>query len=409
MFMTLSRNLGERYSPLYFLAALGAGGLVVTFFMYLLFWVPHPEQQIPVFEDIASAFSNGGLATRGMIVVALGGIAAFAALHLRLLAWNMREFAGFRRTPAYTALRNSNAETQLMAVPLTLAMTVNALFILGAVFVPGLWSIVEYLFPAAMLAFLAIGIHAMRILGDFFGRVLAKGGFDCAKNNSFAQMLPAFALAMVGVGLAAPSAMSTVKLTVGVSFILSSFFITAAVILAAIKLVLGFRAMMEQGASKESLPTLWIAVPIVTVVTIALMRQSHGLHSHFGGHSSAAGTLDMLTMMVSVQLLFAFVGYVVMRRAGYFGTYVTGEEKSPGSYALVCPGVALSVMGHFYINKGLVAADLLARYSPAYWVMTAIPVALQVAMIWLVLHLNARLLAPADASGANGMEAAISN
>ena len=27
----------ENYSPLYFLASVGAGGLVVTFFMYLLF------------------------------------------------------------------------------------------------------------------------------------------------------------------------------------------------------------------------------------------------------------------------------------------------------------------------------------------------------------------------------------
>ena len=35
-------KMGARYSPLYFLAALGAGGLMVTFFMYLMFWVPHP-------------------------------------------------------------------------------------------------------------------------------------------------------------------------------------------------------------------------------------------------------------------------------------------------------------------------------------------------------------------------------
>jgi hypothetical protein len=45
-------------------------------------------------------------------------------------------------------------------------------------------------------------------------------------------MLPAFALAMIGVGLAAPAAMSTVQLTAGFSLVLSTFFIVAAVLLA---------------------------------------------------------------------------------------------------------------------------------------------------------------------------------
>ena len=49
------------------------------------------------------------------------------------------------------ALRASNGETQLLAMPLALAMTVNVGFILGLVFVPGLWNVVEYLFPLAML------------------------------------------------------------------------------------------------------------------------------------------------------------------------------------------------------------------------------------------------------------------
>jgi hypothetical protein len=37
----LRHKLGDAYSPLYFLSALGAGGAVVTFFMYLMFMTPH--------------------------------------------------------------------------------------------------------------------------------------------------------------------------------------------------------------------------------------------------------------------------------------------------------------------------------------------------------------------------------
>ena len=53
-------------------------------------------------------------------------------------------------------------------------MSVNALFILGLIFVPGLWNIVEYLFPLAMLAFAAIG---ERIRADADDHQSADDGF----------------------------------------------------------------------------------------------------------------------------------------------------------------------------------------------------------------------------------------
>lgn len=383
-------RLGERYSPLYFLAALGAGGLVVTFFMYLMFWVPHPGQPVPVFEDVASAFLTGTVVQQMMIAIAYTGIAFFTLLFARLLVWNLKEHSAFRRTAAYRSLRSANSETQLLAIPLTLAMGVNVGFILGLVFVPGLWGAVEYMFPLAMAAFAAIGIYALSLLGNFFGRVLTAGGFDCAKNNSFAQLLPAFALSMVGVGLAAPAAMSQAPLVAGVSYVASSFFIVSAVVLGAAALFLGFRAMMENGANEEAAPTLWVAIPIVTVISIALMRQGHGLHEHFGVHGDKAGLFTLLTDMLAVQLLFGLLGLVVLRRQGYFGRFVSGPDRSAGSYALVCPGVALSVMLHFYLNKGLAAVDLVEKFSPAYWAFTAIAIGLQIATIALVLRLNAK-------------------
>ena len=387
MLFTLPK-LGERYSPLYFLAALGAGGMMVTFFMYLMFWVPHPGQPVPVFEDIAAAFSNGGVPLRAAIIVAYFGIALFAYLHLRLLIWNIAGFSAFRRTDGYARLVSGNAQTQLLAIPLTLAMAVNAGFIIGMVFVPGLWTVVEYLFPAAMLAFFAIGVYAFRLLGGFFGRVLTQGGFDCAKNNSFAQMLPAFALSMVGVGLAAPAAMSTVKTVVAVSYILSNFFIISAVIFGAVALFLGFRSMLENGASDEAAPTLWVAIPIVTVISIALMRQGHGVHTQLGSHGEAADLFLMLSNSLAIQVLFGLLGFLVLRRLGYLATYVFGEKKSAGSYALVCPGVALSVLLQFYVNKGLAGAGILEKFSAGYWAVTAVAIAFQVITLVLLFRLN---------------------
>jgi hypothetical protein len=381
----------DTWSPLYFLASLGAGGLAVTFFMYLMFWVPHPGQPVPVFEDILAAFTGGGLAIRLAIAVAVTGIAGFAFLNIKLLIWNLRRLSEFRGTEAYKRLVTSNGETQLLAMPLALAMTVNAGFILGLVFVPGLWNVVEYLFPLAMIAFAFIAYLAFRRIGDFLGRVLSGGGvFDMTANNSFAQLLPAFALSMTAVGMAAPAAMSTTPVTVGISLVLSIVLGTVAALYAVVAAILAFNSMLHHGTAKESAPTLMVVVPILTILGIMAMRQEHGLHTTFEAHGGMADTLILTTAILAVQAVFLALGLLVLRRQNYADAYLRGPGNSAGAYALVCPGVALSVMLHFWINKGLVEAGLIAKFGIAYWSLTAVAIAAQVAMIALVFHLNRR-------------------
>ena len=379
--MTLAAN---RYSPLYFLASVGAGGLTVTFFMWLMFWVPHTGRPVPIFEDNWAILTGGTLLQQAMVLGAWAGIAVFGFLNLKLLAFNLTRFAAFRRSDAYETFAKSNAGSQVLAMPLALAMSINAMFIMGLTFVPGLWTIVEYLFPAAMVAFLAVGWIAFRELGHFIKERLHSGGFDCSANNSFAQMLPAFALAMTGVGLAAPAAMSLVPVVAGVSIVLSTFFITAAIILALIVMVMSVRPMLEHGVNVEAAPTLMVVIPLMTVIGIAILRQNHGLHVNFEAHGTAADTLVLLTRFLSIEVIFALFGLAVLSRVGYVARFVTGSETSAGSYALVCPGVALSVMTHFWLNKGLVAAGIVAKYSVAYWAISGVAVAFQLAMIVLV-------------------------
>ncbi|MEE3318029.1 MAG: hypothetical protein VX202_09690, partial [Pseudomonadota bacterium] len=137
----------RQYAPLYFLASVGSGGLVVTFFMYLMFWVKHPGQPVPVFEDILRALNGGSPWQTAAIIAAYAGIAFFGFLNLKSLFWNIAQYRVFRQTDAYEQLRQTNAETQLLAMPLALAMGINVAFIIGLVFVPQLWLIVEYMFP----------------------------------------------------------------------------------------------------------------------------------------------------------------------------------------------------------------------------------------------------------------------
>ncbi|PID62628.1 MAG: hypothetical protein CSB44_03380 [Gammaproteobacteria bacterium] len=379
----------QPYSVLYFLKPLGAGGLAVSFFMYLMFWVPHPNQPVPVFEDIAAALRTGSLGLQIAILVALVGIAVFAFVHVRSLLWNLSQLRDYRQSPDYNALVGSNAQTQLKAIPLTLAMSVNVGFIVGLVFVPRLWSVVEYLFPLAIIAFVVIGIYALRLFGQFIGRVLADGGFEHESNNSLAQLLPAFALSMVAVGLAAPSAMSQTAWVVGLSFTLATFFMIAAVLVMLVALVLGFQSMVQHGAAAEGAPTLMIVIPIVTVLSIAMLRQNHGLHAHFDLHLGTSNDFVMLSRMLAVQILFLLLGWAVLKRQRYAERYLTaGGQRSPGSYALICPGVALSVLLHFFVNKGLVGSGLITKFGAAYWVASLPALAAQVATIILFWQLH---------------------
>lgn len=380
----------DTYSPMYFLSSLGAGGLSVSFFMWLMFWVPHPGRTVPIFEDILSAFQSGNAARQMMILGAWAGIALFVVLNLKSLIWNLNHFRVWTRTEGYRTFLKTNAQSQLLALPLALAMSVNGLFIAGLVFVPGLWSVVEYLFPLAMAAFVAIAVLAFRLYGGFLGRIKVEGGFNHAANNSFGQILPAFAFAMIGVGMAAPAAMSASPTVVGLSIVASTFLMITSALIAGVAMILGIRSMLDHGTNAETAPTLMILIPLMTILGILMMRQSHGLGVQFESHTSDAETFLFLARMISVQLVFALFGGLILARHHYGKRFLWGRETSVMTYALVCPGVGFVVLMQFFIHKGLVAVHLLDKFSPAYWALIALTLAVQAAMIVLVLVLNRR-------------------
>lgn len=283
-----------------------------------------------------------------------------------------------------------------MTIPLALAMTVNVSFIAGAVFVPGLWSIREILFPFSLLAFAAIGVLGFRIYLDFISRVLTVGGYECAKNNSLGQMISVFAFAMIGVGFSAPAAMSQTKVIAAIGIAGSALFIGAAIVMGTIKLILGFRSMMEHKAAGETTPTLWIIIPFLTVVGIAIYRIKMSLAHNFDAPVTAGGIYVFLISLFAIQILFGLIGWAVMKRVGYYDRWIAGPDKSPGSYALVCPGVALFVFGNFVINAGLVKLGVLGSMSIAYFALYAPLIVIQIATVWLFLKLNGKMLSASN-------------
>lgn len=263
-----------------------------------------------------------------MIAVAIFGILFFGVKHITLLIWNLRKFFEYKKSSSFEKLKKTNAEVSLMALPLTFAMTINVIFIFGAVFIPNLWNIVEYLFPLALLAFGAVGIFALKIFTDYFSRIIREG-FDFTSNNNLSQMIAVFAFAMIGVGFAASAAMSHNITTVALGMLGSIFFVTLTLFFGTIKLVLGFKSMLRHGLAVEASPTLWVLIPILTLLGITYVRLQHGIHTGLGMHTETGSLFLATSFLFSLQLIFSYLGYKVMRANHYFRDYLRGDKKSP--------------------------------------------------------------------------------
>lgn len=404
--MLLRKNLGESYSPLYFLASLGNGGMTVAMFIYLNFMIAHPNTGMVTFNDLQPRLLGDNPITAGAILLAMVSMLYFSYRHFWLLAWNLREYSRFRRTAAYTRLVQGNGNVTLMAIPLNLGMAVNVLFVMGAIFVPNLWGVVEYLFPVALVLYGLIGALALTIFGRYFARSLATGSFDCARNNNLSQMIAIMTFVMVGVGFSASAAMSEQLITVAVGAFGAIFFTSAAILLGLASFVLGLRAMLEHGVDQEASTSLWSIIPILTLLGITLIRLSHGMHHHFAYDSTPAFYFVLTSSFFALQLLFGGLGYMVMKQVRYAETFIDGEKRSAGSYSLICPGVALFVFGMFLIHFGLVQTGLLVKFSWPYYGLIALLAMVQIKTVLTMWKLDHKLLRPDRSAPATGGEIA---
>lgn len=385
------KSIRENYSPLYFLSALGSGGLGVSFFMYLQFMIPHPKTPMVTFNEVSQVVMAGDYKSV-LAVMSLIGIAFFGFNHFRLLFKNLSWYFAFKKTPAHEALKNSNAGIGLMAIPLTLAMSLNVFLVMGALAIPNLWKFVEYLFPVTLLGFFLVGLYASSIFSNHMIKVVVNGDSSFVNTNNLSQLLSIFTFSMIAVGFAAPGAMSHFTIVNAIGIFFAIFYLSMALIIALIKLVLGFRAILEHGIAKEAAPTLWLVIPFLTLGGITLIRMFFGLDHHFGSELKMSSLFVLTSIIVSLQVLTGVFGWAVMKRIGYFKDFVSGDKKSVGSFSLICPGVAFFVFGMFFVHFGLVKNEIVDKFSILYFASIIPFFAVQVLTVVTFFKLGNKLL-----------------
>ncbi|HHH54923.1 MAG TPA: hypothetical protein ENK91_14770 [Bacteroidetes bacterium] len=391
-FFIRNKNMKEKYHLLYFLSSLGAGGLMVSFFMFFQFMIPHKGSPMVTVSHIIDFFNKGSIWIKLGIILNYVLIAFFAFKHLQLLFWNFSELSKFRKTEAFKKFVNSATGIAQMARPLTLAMTVNVVVIAAVITIPNLWNYVEILFPIEIIILVLIGIQAMVIFGKHMGRIILHGDADFVNGNNLSQVLSSFAFAMIAVGFSAPGAMSHHPQVNAIAYFFAILFLTLSVLVGFLKFILGMRAIFEKGIDWTAGPTLWLAIPILTLFGITITRLLFGLEHHAETPFPHALLYLLAAFVVSLQLLNLGAGYYVMRHTNYLKKYVSGSERTVGSLSLICPGVAFVIYGYFAINYGMVMNHLFDKFSTPYFVFVAILLVVQIVTVVTFFKLNKKLL-----------------
>ncbi len=382
--MLLDKIRAENYTPLYLLAALGAGGMAVAVYLHLMFLTPHPGLPVPTWESLNAFWNDASPGQRIGLACAWLTTLLLLGVHFLLLAWNVRQYRAFKKTAAYTALLSSNATFQRLAWPLTLAMSMNAGFIAALLTLPGLWSLIEYVFPWAIGAFFLLGVSTLRLQSAILGERLTQGGFECEKNNNLGMMMSPFALAMICVGFSGPAAMSTSTITVLVSAALCWLFFVIAALSALVFFMMSLRAIFAQGVSQDSSQTLMVGVPIATVLGIAAYRLAMMLGHHFHWPVPPVILFLGFVLVMAVQLMFILFGASILLRNDML-RQALGKGPTPLSFALVCPGVGFIVTLQFFLHRGLLPTlPQAAMLLPA---LTVLIVMAQIGLLFAYLNM----------------------
>ncbi|QKI88270.1 TsoY family (seleno)protein [Thiomicrorhabdus xiamenensis] len=378
-----------QFQILHILAALGAGGMTASFFFIVNFMTAHPGDVFISYDVLMADYVGGTSPKQLLIQLYMLGASLSAILHFVLLTRWFKGFNQFRRTPAYEELKNSNKEVQLMAIPLTLAMSMNVFFILGAMFIPGLFSeitlfgmtsqMIDFLFVAAGIYFTVILVMALKIFSVYWMR-LVDGNLDFVDNSNLAQLIAIFAFGMIGVSLGALS-FSKVEAIALYGMSMAYIVITLTILLGLIKLILGFKSIFQEGINAPGTVTLLLPVVITGMIVVGLIRADVGSIHALDYARDAGYHLLVTTIGIGFSFFVGLFAISVMKRKRYFEMLEEGKLDS-SAFALICPGFAMEVQLVMWLNVGLIFTGFVEFSSPIYYLLWLPIIGMQIVTIY---------------------------
>ena len=329
------------FTPLVFLASLGAGGIAVMPFVLMQYTIEHGKGLITRAQLWSKGFTGiiAGYYFSLEIIMAL-----FILIHFVLTIWFTINLIKWMKTDKFSELINNPLKNTAILVPLiSILMTMN-LFI-GPIryFIPALSENFQSLFMPAMIfwsiLFILIMWTEIKLLGISFTK-----GFDINKIN-FGWLLHPFLLSMltvIGTGIAAMSQNLSIANTAAFMSLISG---SMGLFLLLVKMIVIFKSHFSTKGlpEKQFLPSILIVIPNITLFAISAFRLGHFLEHHHGFHLGAYFYL-VIGLSFAFEIWYMLFGLYLLK--DYFKQHHFSEFYVT-QWGLICPLVAFVVLGGF--------------------------------------------------------------
>jgi len=332
------------FSPLVFLASLGAGGIAVMPFVLMQYTLKHGGGLI----TRSQLWSNSFLGLTKFYYLSLEAVMIiFTLLHLVLTLWFAIQLVKWMKTDRFSVLiQNPLKNTAILAPLISLLMTMN-LFI-GPIryFIPALSDNFQSLFLPAMIFWSILFVFILWVEIKLLGISFRKG-FDITKIN-FGWLLHPFLLGMlttVGTGIAAMSINTAIADTAAFMCLISG---SMGIFLLSVKMIILFKSHLKASGlpEKQFLPSFLIVIPNITLFAISAFRLGHYLEHHHGFELGAYFYL-VIGISFAFEIWYMLFGLSLLKdyfRENHFKEFYVTQ------WGLICPLVAFVVLGSFAYN-----------------------------------------------------------
>jgi hypothetical protein len=334
----------KKFTPLAFLASLGAGGVAVMPFVLMQYTLDHGAGLITRSQLWAMDLTSYQVIYYYLLEFVM---ILFTFIHFALTITFTIKLVRWMRSDSFpTLIKDPLRNTGILAPLISFLMSMNVMIGPLRYFLPVLSGNFASLFLPAMifwsLFFLLVMFTEIRLLEISF-----KNGFDITKIN-FGWLLHPFLLGMltvVGTGIAAMSSNHTIANTAAFMSLISG---SMGIFLLLVKMVILFKSHFQSAGlpEKHFLPSFLIVIPNITLYAISGFRLGHFLEHNFGFELGAYFYFVVgLSFAFEIwYMLFGFSLLVDYFRNNHFKEFYVTQ------WGLICPLVAFAVLGSFAHN-----------------------------------------------------------
>jgi len=332
----------DKFTPMIFLASLGAGGIAIIPFAFLQYIFPHGKGLIKI-ADIGHYELP---LLQNLFYYSLESIMIiFVLIHLLLSVIFFKKLIAFVRNENYKKFIVDPLKNVAILAPfISVVMTMNVFIGPVRFFIPAMANNLQSLMWPAFIFWIFLFVLLLRLEIKLLKTSFEKS-FDISK-ITFGWLLHPFALGMLtvtGTGFAALAKNPDIANTAAfMSFISGSM----GMFLFLVKIISIFRKYFagEGLGEKQFLPSFLIVIPNITLYAIAAFRIGHYLEKQHHFHLDSYFLL-VITIAFAFETWYLLFGLALLK--DYFQKYYFKKEFYVTQWGLICPLVAYAVLSSF--------------------------------------------------------------